>query len=73
MFDKPSAPWAGEIQPSEIVKDEYAVHGQKCGIDRRSDAALRLPQYPNGLEAEKGECDNREWPVCPAVVAVNSG
>ena len=73
MFDKPSAPWAGEIQPSEVVKDEYAVDGQECDIDRLGDAAFRVHQYPNGIEAEKGECDNREWPVCPAVIVVKSG
>ena len=73
MCEKPSAPWSGEIQPREVIKDEYAVHGKECDIDRLSDAALRLHQYPNGIEAEKGERDTREWPVCPAVIAVESG
>jgi hypothetical protein len=42
MREKPSASRLGEIQPREVVKDEYAVHGDECDIDRLCEAALRL-------------------------------
>jgi hypothetical protein len=57
MSDEPLATRIREIQPHDIVDDEYAVDSEERGVDRLIGAALQSNQHLHGIQRKEGDCD----------------